>query len=203
MSTLLPVNDLSIVINQYFTALLTIVSKYGGDVLKFAGDAIFCIFTHHDLDAAVLCGTEVVQKLSNWSPPQHATLDSVLNVHCGLAYDTYSLTVVSVPFNNVNTLDGQTGRSELLLYGPAIEAVATAEGLAGLGMVHCCPATVEHYGLESTLIAEVGGACFITPSDATVTLVKEMAASPFRSAKVCAELRYVHELPPKSNRLQS
>lgn len=37
MSTILSVNDLSLVMNEYFTAIINVVTSFGGDVMKFAG----------------------------------------------------------------------------------------------------------------------------------------------------------------------
>jgi class 3 adenylate cyclase len=44
LSQRLPVDDLKTHINGYFKKILDIVSKYDGEVIKFAGDALFIIW---------------------------------------------------------------------------------------------------------------------------------------------------------------
>jgi class 3 adenylate cyclase len=41
----LTVDELRIQINTYFTQILNLLAKYGGDVVKFAGDALYVIWT--------------------------------------------------------------------------------------------------------------------------------------------------------------
>ena len=45
LSQALDLNDLKTHINAYFSVILDIVCKYAGDVVKFAGDALFIIWT--------------------------------------------------------------------------------------------------------------------------------------------------------------
>jgi class 3 adenylate cyclase len=44
LSQRLPVDELRTQINAYFKKILDIVEKHGGDVVKFAGDALFIIW---------------------------------------------------------------------------------------------------------------------------------------------------------------
>lgn len=44
LSQRLQVDELRVHINGYFSKILDIVEKYGGDVVKFAGDAMFIVF---------------------------------------------------------------------------------------------------------------------------------------------------------------
>ena len=44
LSQRLPVDALRLHINAYFKKILDIIFKYGGDVVKFAGDALFIIW---------------------------------------------------------------------------------------------------------------------------------------------------------------
>lgn len=60
-----PVNDATRVclpccfqiINSYYSNLVNIVYSFGGDIIKIAGDALYCVFMpdEHDLRGAVLC----------------------------------------------------------------------------------------------------------------------------------------------------
>lgn len=184
MSTLLPVNDLSIVINSYFSAILRLVSRHGGDTLKFAGDAVFATFPareqlglppHADdaagnrLALAALCADAIVQELSDYKPPMF-DVEARLNVHCGVAFDKCEAAVVSTckPVSTCEPAEQasleqasqasleQAGRSELLVWGAVIDAVAEAEGGAALGEVRCCPRSRGELGLATSLLAKFG-----------------------------------------------
>jgi class 3 adenylate cyclase len=194
MSTVLPVNDLSIVINGYFSAILKIIASFGGDVLKFAGDAVFAVFADQEKNAtktdsdsspavsqllmAALCSDVIVQTLSDYSPPQYPHLTTMLNVHCGVAYDFCELAVVSTSHdsnsNHPASFLGQRGRSELLLWGPVIDAVAEAEVKAELGEVHCCAKTQTELGLVGSLLAKVGQPCAAQISPAVAEAVEHL-----------------------------
>jgi hypothetical protein len=189
MSTLLPVNDLSIVINSYFSAILRLVARHGGDTLKFAGDALFATFParehlgeppHADdaagnrLALAALCADAIVQELSDYKPPMF-DVEARLNVHCGVAFDKCEAAVVSTCKQAGGSLEqasleqaspeqaslaqaslAQAGRSELLVWGAVIDAVAEAEGGAALGEVRCCPRSRGELGLNTSLLAKSG-----------------------------------------------
>lgn len=45
------------IINSYYSNLVNIVYSFGGDIIKIAGDALYCIFMpdERDLRGAVLC----------------------------------------------------------------------------------------------------------------------------------------------------
>ncbi|GMH82354.1 hypothetical protein TrVE_jg6661 [Triparma verrucosa] len=137
MSTILSVNDLSLVMNEYFTSIINVVTSFGGSVQKFAGDAVFVTFPPHPssppghrLILASLCAEELVQTLSDYLPSlfeRRPKLErSSLNIHCGLAFDECIFCEM---------------RSELVMFGEVIEAVGRAEGRSDLGEVYCCPKT--------------------------------------------------------------
>eukprot|EP00601_Ochromonadales_sp_CCMP2298_P024783 CAMPEP_0173297620 /NCGR_PEP_ID=MMETSP1143-20121109/15637_1 /TAXON_ID=483371 /ORGANISM="non described non described, Strain CCMP2298" /LENGTH=139 /DNA_ID=CAMNT_0014237643 /DNA_START=412 /DNA_END=828 /DNA_ORIENTATION=- len=65
LSQRLPVDELRLHINAYFKKILDIIWKYGGDVIKFAGDALFIIWhtpvtavTSPDFESAAKVGVE-------------------------------------------------------------------------------------------------------------------------------------------------
>ncbi|CAM9108718.1 unnamed protein product, partial [Ectocarpus sp. 8 AP-2014] len=47
----------TLIINSYYSNLVNIVYSFGGDIIKIAGDALYCVFMpdEHDLRGAVLC----------------------------------------------------------------------------------------------------------------------------------------------------
>eukprot|EP01038_Epipyxis_sp_PR26KG_P009538 gene9538-12846_t len=88
LSQRLQIDDLKTHINAYFKKILDIIEKYDGEVLKFAGDALFVIWhtktnnisklneiadssdfqqaSKAAMDSAVHCGREINQKCSNY-----------------------------------------------------------------------------------------------------------------------------------------
>lgn len=72
LSQRLPVDELRIHINAYFKSILDIVHDFGGDVIKFAGDALYAIWKEEDgnlqecVREALSCGVEIVLKCSNF-----------------------------------------------------------------------------------------------------------------------------------------
>ncbi len=59
------VEELTNVLNQFFTLLIDVIDNHGGDVIKFAGDALLAIWptnselSKEDLSYAVLMATQV------------------------------------------------------------------------------------------------------------------------------------------------
>lgn len=45
------------IINSYYSNLVNIVYSFGGDIIKIAGDALYCVFMpdENDLRGAALC----------------------------------------------------------------------------------------------------------------------------------------------------
>jgi class 3 adenylate cyclase len=79
---------LSTVVNAYLERLLMIVHEYGGDVVKFAGDAILVAWEgdKDDLDLNVLCAAQCakqMQKRAGSHSVEGTTLE--FNIHIGLS----------------------------------------------------------------------------------------------------------------------
>lgn len=64
------VDLLSVELNSFFHSLVTLVHANGGDIYKFAGDAIICFWTRHDeddesiedlLQASIACSFQLIQ----------------------------------------------------------------------------------------------------------------------------------------------
>ena len=74
LSTRLDIESLTRQINDYFKEMLAIIENFGGDVVKFAGDAMYVVWhatTSLDREIAVYravaCGKEIVRKCNNRS----------------------------------------------------------------------------------------------------------------------------------------
>jgi class 3 adenylate cyclase/predicted ATPase len=113
-------------LNTYFGRLIEITAAHGGDVVKFAGDALTAVWVAEGssaraAEAAVACGLAIQSAL-------HACPidDGIqLSLRIGVAAGRIALVHVG----------GLGGRWELVLVGPAIEAVRAAEALARPGEV--------------------------------------------------------------------
>ena len=151
LSTMLDVEELSKAINSYFELIVHQISAHGGDVLKFAGDALFAEWSavSEELDlaectkAAAMCGASIVKKASGFkvygskgkgSKNKQVSAGSnirvrvaTLDVHCGLGVGP----LTGLHVGNVGaTLGGPLqveNRREYLFLGSPIDQVAKAE----------------------------------------------------------------------------
>jgi class 3 adenylate cyclase len=78
---------LSSVVNNYLSRILHIVHDHGGDVVKFAGDAVLIVFEgeEKDVELNVLCAAQCVielQEKAGAHPIEGTSL--VFKIHCGL-----------------------------------------------------------------------------------------------------------------------
>ena len=111
LSTKLDVETLSKTINKYFELIVSEITECGGDILKFAGDALFAEWPvvektgqlseieskidwlktgsfsiEQSLLCAALCGSRIVEKCSDFKVniPNKENESATLNVHCGV-----------------------------------------------------------------------------------------------------------------------
>jgi class 3 adenylate cyclase len=96
---------LSSIVNAYLSRLLVIVREYGGDVIKFAGDAVLVVWygaSEDDLQintlTAAKCGMEMQKRAG-----QHAVDGTSLQfrIHCGLSCGPLESEIFDAP-NHVN-----------------------------------------------------------------------------------------------------
>ncbi|MCY1058720.1 adenylate/guanylate cyclase domain-containing protein [Nannocystis sp. SCPEA4] len=113
-------------LNTYFGRLIEITAAHGGDVVKFAGDALTAVWVAEGssaraAEAAVACGLAIQAALHNL--PIDDGIE--LSLRIGVAAGRIALVHVG----------GLGGRWQLVLVGPAIEAVRRAQALARPGEV--------------------------------------------------------------------
>ncbi len=124
------------ILNAYFTPLIDMVTGHGGDVLKFAGDALIAIWPQrHPSDSqadlafrASYCGLEIQRELSNYEI-EGASL--ALRVCVG----TGELLVAH--------LGGELNRWEFIISGKPLDQVGQVSDEIAPGGVGICPATVD------------------------------------------------------------
>lgn len=88
LSQLYAVEDFKTFINEYFTKIIDIIKAHGGEVVKFAGDALFAIWTTpesaidsddmHAISVArcIACGVEINSKCNNYRVSKAYTRNS-------------------------------------------------------------------------------------------------------------------------------
>ena len=129
---------ISCILNEYFGALIDLIHAYGGDVVKFAGDALLAIWIavpdasaggramraaplRRAARAAARCALEIRDRLNNYYVEEGGLMRLRVGVSAG-------------PITAMH-LGGLRGRWEYLLLGEAITNASLAEGLAQAGEV--------------------------------------------------------------------
>ena len=128
LCTRLDIDALQRHINCYFTMLIDIVVGRGGDVLRFAGDAIFCAWSlDKDADddalasavhAACGCALELNDRCGSYPIPE---IGAQLSIHSGVGVGTFHSFRI-----------GSAERWEFMFAGDVNRQVAEAEGHAKL-----------------------------------------------------------------------
>ncbi len=121
------VEELSGLLNAYFGQLIALITALGGDVVKFAGDALLAIWpaTEEDLATSVRraaqCALSAQMLLHNYT--------TVQGIHLALRMGIGAGTVMT------EQIGGVYGRWECLVTGPPLVQVGIAAGLAAPGEV--------------------------------------------------------------------
>ena len=134
LCTRLDIDTLQRHINQYFGELIGVVTSNGGDVLRFAGDALFCSWSLQKgagettalataTRAACRCVLELTRRCGTYAIPE---IQAELSIHTGIGAGALCAYRVGTP-----------NRWELLIAGGPLQQVAAAEGCAALGEAVC------------------------------------------------------------------
>ena len=123
--------ELTNLLNDYFGRLISIASDNGGDVIKFAGDAMYALWSDPDEDLAVStlrasqCAIAIQQALDGYIEPGGERLSMRIGVGAG----------------NVTTIyvGGMYERWEFLLTGAPLEQMSSAEDQAKPGQIVLSP----------------------------------------------------------------
>ena len=172
LSTMLDVESFSNCINTYFQEVINQVGSYGGDILKFAGDAIFCEWrvssreSFQTLEQCVLqaatCAADIVSLCSDYTPApsrrmskrRSSTLSSSfrsLITHASVTSDSSRREIaLNVKCGlGVGHMAGvhvgdNMSRREFLMLGDPIDQVAAAEAAARHGEVFASPEAIAY-----------------------------------------------------------
>jgi class 3 adenylate cyclase/predicted ATPase len=115
--------ELTLLLNQCFGAMIEVIDAYGGDVLKFGGDALLVLFTGDAATerAAVACVEmrDLIER--RWSTALVKRID--LGISQGIHAGSFDLHLVDA------------GHRELLVVGPGMSATVDCEGAAERGQI--------------------------------------------------------------------
>jgi len=149
LSGRLTADELKYHCNAYFGLLLGVISRHGGDVLKFLGDAFFVLWpcaTDASSEAkacnawrAARCAVDVMRSCATYDAGAGAHAVS-LRLHCGLGVGKVHVYVV-----------GACDRWELVVAGDPVRQLSETEGEAERGQVVLSKETV--FRLRSALVA--------------------------------------------------
>jgi len=134
--------EITSLINTCFTALIESAYRYGGEVIKFGGDALLILFRgeHHQRRAAD--AGLVMQRALHSSP---AAKRANLTMTVGIAAGPFDVFLVG------------SGYRELLITGPRATEVIRLEGEAAKGDTLVDPLIAEHLPEDMKLREEHGG----------------------------------------------
>ncbi|MEM8605105.1 MAG: adenylate/guanylate cyclase domain-containing protein, partial [Cyanobacteria bacterium P01_H01_bin.121] len=120
------------VLNKYFTAMIEIVSKSGGDLLEFTGDAILAQFLinrdRSEVARAVRAGLRMQRAMEQFSAIETARGEFALRMRVGIHFGPFLAADVGTPL--------RMGR---VLLGRTVQTAKRAEGAGQVGRVCLTP----------------------------------------------------------------
>ena len=169
-------------LNRFFAILIDVIHEHGGDVVKFAGDALLIVWKSRDVGgmlpavwAATRCGLTAIERLHNFEAMEGVSLSLHMGIGCGLVHAVRS--------------GGVFGRWEFLIEGDPLAQTAAAEPLARPGEIVASPQ------VWSLLEAYASG--LPVPFHVTYVRVQTLSELPdgasartWRAARVPLELRH-------------
>eukprot|EP00056_Hartaetosiga_gracilis_P002016 m.49654 g.49654 ORF g.49654 m.49654 type:complete len:1204 (+) comp10873_c0_seq4:170-3781(+) len=145
--------ELTKIINAFFGALLVIVDSFGGDVVKFSGDAVtivwfvdpeegertngfVCSNIAMATNRACMCSVKLHERLDNFLAVDATDSEPALHLHLHMGIGCGWLTIVHV--------GGVYKRWEYILSGPPLVQIGNAEPLARPGETVISPEAFKH-----------------------------------------------------------
>eukprot|EP00736_Rhodelphis_marinus_P004032 Rmarinus@m.26907 len=158
-------------ISGYFTPLISIVDQYGGDVTKFAGDAMLVLFSTRQLRCSV--GSTAARAVACALRIIHDVHHPLLSVHCGVGSGHVTAMFLGTP-----------SRADALISGPALLQAASAAEHAATEEVVVSPETFQVLGqmkigasLDVTPTASLTGARFLIVNSLGQDMLPDVATS--------------------------
>ncbi len=124
------------VLNAYFTSMIEIISKSGGELLEFTGDALLALFApgrmQNDTTRAVRAGLRMQRAMEGFSRIETAQENLSLGMRVGLHTGRFLVADIGTP-----------RRMEHVLFGNAVLQTKLAEGNGEVGRVNLTEAAYE------------------------------------------------------------
>lgn len=122
------VEELTFALNTYFEELITLITAHGGDVVKFAGDALLVLWpttTHETLSQVTYCAAQCALALTRTLNQYKVLEGTPLKLRVGVGAGEVLTAIVG----------GRHGKWELLLAGDPLTEMGMAEAQAQPGEV--------------------------------------------------------------------
>lgn len=122
--------ELSYLLNAYFGQLIDLIIAQGGDIVKFAGDALIALWPAADeshlgqaIHKAAYCGLQAQKKLNAYAVTEDITLSlkvaigagEILTMHLGGLLKRWEFIVTGDPLVQVGTIDKHLEKGEVIL----------------------------------------------------------------------------------------
>ncbi len=123
------VEELTSVLKDYFEPLVGIIYDHGGDVMKFAGDALLAIWPSEDVGLATAtgwaaqCGLAIQQRLHNFQTRDGTLLavrvgvasGDIMTMHIGGEYKRWEFVVAGEPLVQVNLAEHHAQAGQVVI----------------------------------------------------------------------------------------
>ena len=134
--------ELASTINKIFDPLLEIIFSYGGDVVKFGGDAVLALFDGNNHTArAASCGFSLLKSIGPSCKVSTSVGDFAIAIHIGISGGSALSAIVG----------GEGGRYDHLFCGPDVSLACAAADEAGSGellLAENCKVYLENSPIE-------------------------------------------------------
>lgn len=149
--------DISAVLNDFYGRWIAMITKYGGDIIKFAGDGLLVVWQYEDLEKAVLLAAQTAlearKKLENFRAGNRP-----LSTRIAITAGQMVLTGLGGVFN----------RWETVITGDAIDQVSRAQSALPPGRIVVSPEAWEWIKRHAGGIPSADGHFFLRRIDATI-----------------------------------
>ncbi|HCK64913.1 MAG TPA: hypothetical protein DHW49_01480 [Anaerolineae bacterium] len=120
--------DISSILNDFYSQWIQIIKKYGGDIIKFAGDGLLVIWQYDDLERASLLAAQTALEARETLENFRAG-DRALSTRIALTTGQIALTGLGGVFN----------RWEVVITGDAIDQISKAQPFLPPGQIIASP----------------------------------------------------------------
>jgi len=120
--------DISSILNDFYSQWIQIIKKYGGDIIKFAGDGLLVIWQYENLERASLLAAQTALEARETLENFRAG-DRALSTRIALTTGQIALTGLGGVFN----------RWEVVITGDAIDQISKAQPFLPPGQIIASP----------------------------------------------------------------